>query len=209
VKLYEYFRSAASYRVRIALNLKGVRTESVHIHLLRDEQFAPAFRALNPQGRVPALVLEDATVLVQSPAILEWLEEVYPAPALLPRDAVARARVRGIAAMIACDVHPLNNVGVTAYLRAALGADDAAVGAWGAHWVSVGLAALEQMVEGPFCVGDAVTLADVHLVPQLFGARRVGVDVSAFPRLAAIEARCLALPAFAQARPVVLAGAAA
>ena len=203
MQLYEYFRSSASYRVRIALNLKGVDAEIVQVHLLRNggEQHAPTFRALNPQARVPALVLDDGTPLIQSPAILEWLEEQYPQPPLLPQGALARARVRGLAALIACDIHPLNNTSILAYLKGPLGQEEAAVGAWARHWISTGFAALEQMVDGPFCCGDAVTLADVYLVPQMANARRVETDLSPFPKLVAIEQRCLALEAIARARP--------
>ena len=203
MRLYEYFRSSASYRVRIALNLKGVAHEIIQVHLLQDggAQFRPEYTALNPQARVPSLVLDDGTVILQSPAILEYLEEVFPAPALLPEGPVARARVRAIAALIGCDIHPLNNLAVLGYLRQHFAADKNAVEAWYAHWISLGFAALEQMVGAPFCMGDDVTLADVMLVPQVANARRSDVDLSPFPRIVAIEQACLALPAFAAARP--------
>jgi maleylacetoacetate isomerase len=207
MKLYEYFRSSASYRTRIALNLKSVGYDIVQIHLLRAEQFDPAYRAINPQARVPALVRDDGATLIQSPAILEWLEEAYPEPALLPADLLARARIRGMAALIGCDIHPLNNSGVMVYLRQVLGLDDAAVGAWYAHWITLGFTALEQLVEGPFCAGENLSLADVYLVPQVANARRMKVDLSAFPKIVAIDARCLTLPAFADARPEVQAAA--
>jgi maleylacetoacetate isomerase len=203
MKLYEYFRSSASYRLRIALNLKQVTAQTMHIHLLRNggEQHSPAYRAINPQGRVPCLVLDDDTVLIQSPAILEWLEETFPQPPLLPTGALARAHVRGIAALIACDIHPLNNSSVLAYLKNELQQPQAAVDAWYAHWIRVGFEALEQMISAPFSCGDAVSLADVMLVPQVANARRMNVDLSPFPRIVAVEHTCLALAAFADARP--------
>jgi maleylacetoacetate isomerase len=203
MKLYEYFRSSASYRVRIALNLKRQTAEAVQIHLLRNggEQFAPAFRAINPQARVPALVLNDGATLIQSPAILEWLEETYPEPPLLPRDPVARARIRAMAALIACDIHPLNNLAVLAYLRDKFGQDEAAIGTWYRHWIALGFEALEQLVSAPFADGATLTLADVYLVPQVANARRQKLDLTPFPRIEAIEQACLALKPFADARP--------
>lgn len=205
MKLYEYFRSSASYRLRIALNLKRLPHESVHIHLLRNggEQHDPSYIAINPQGRVPTLALDDGTILIQSPAILEWLEETYPEPPLLPRSARARAHVRAMAALIACDIHPLNNSSVLAYLKNTLSQPQEAVDAWYAHWIKLGFAALEQMVSTPYCRGNEVTLADVMLVPQVANARRMKVDLESFPRIVAIEQNCLALPAFADARPEV------
>jgi maleylacetoacetate isomerase len=155
------------------------------VHLLRDggEQNAPAYRALNPQGRVPCLVLDDGTVLIQSPAILEWLEETYPEPPLLPKDPVQRAKVRGIGALVGCDIHPLNNVGPLNYLRNTFNADNAAIKAWAGHWVTQGFNAIEQLIEGgDFCVGSAPTLADVYLVPQVAGARRFKVPLDAWFR---------------------------
>lgn len=203
--LHEYYRSSASYRLRIALNVKQVAVETVQVHLLRGggEQHGAAFRAINPQGRVPCLVLDDGTTLIQSPAILEWLEEAYPEPPLLPHDAMARARVRGLAALIACDIHPLNNTSVLGYLRNDLGQSPEAAQAWCAHWIQLGFAALEQMVGAPYCCGEAVTLADVMLVPQVANARRSNVDLAPFPRIVAIEQACLALKPFADARPEV------
>ena len=208
MKLFEYFRSSASYRLRIALNFKGVAYDRVQIHLLRDEQFSPSYRAINPQARVPTLVTDDGLTLVQSPAILEWLEETYPAPPFLPADPASRARIRGMAALIACDIHPLNNSGVMVYLRKTLALDDAAVNAWYAHWITLGFTALEQMVDGPYCAGEAMSLADVHLVPQVANARRMHVDLTAFPKIVAIDALCLQHKAFADARPEVQAAAA-
>ena len=201
--LYEYYRSSASYRTRIALNLKGLSYDLVQIHLLRDEQFSASYRALNPQARVPTLVDDDGIALMQSPAILEWLEEVYPEPAFLPADALARARIRGMAALIGCDIHPLNNSGVMVYLRKTLSLDEAAVGAWYAHWITLGFSALEQMVQAPYCAGDTLSLADIYLVPQVANARRMHVDLTAFPKIVAIDAACLQIKAFADARPEV------
>jgi maleylacetoacetate isomerase len=201
--LYEYFRSSASYRMRIALNLKGLSYDIVQIHLLKDEQFSPWYRALNPQARVPTLVGDDGLTLIQSPAILEWLDETHPEPAFLPHDAVARARIRAMAALIGCDIHPLNNSGVMVYLRKTLGLDESAVSAWYAHWITLGFTALEQMVAGPYCAGETLSLADIYLVPQVANARRMNVDLAAFPKIVAIDALCLEHKAFADARPEV------
>jgi len=206
MKLYDYFRSSAAYRVRIALKLKNLPYESVPVHLLRGggEQHAPSFRAINPQELVP--VLEDAgRVLTQSLAIIEYLEETHPHPPLLPDDAAGRARVRALALQIACDIHPLNNSRVLSYLKRDLGIDEAGVARWYRHWVELGLAALEQSIAaggvGRFCHGDQPTVADVCLVPQLFNARRFECDLSGMPRLIAVDAACQALPAFAAAHP--------
>ena len=204
--LHGFFRSAASWRVRIALAFKGVRARQISRHLRRGEQRDPAYLALNPQGLVPALELGDGTVLTQSLAIIEWLEEAHPEPPLLPPpgDAVRRARVRGFALVLAADTHPLQNLGVLARLRDGEGRPEEAVRSWAAEANAAGLAACESLVRavpGPFCFGAAPTLADVCLVPQLGNARRFGVDVSRFPRLLAAEAACAALPAFAGAEP--------
>jgi maleylacetoacetate isomerase len=206
LKLYDYFRSSAAYRVRIALELKGVAPERAFVHLRHGAQHGADYRALNPQGLVPALVTDDGAVLTQSLAIIEWLDETHPEPPLLPRTPDERARVRALALAIACDIHPLNNLRVLKYLTGEMGQTDAARDAWYAHWCEVGLAALEaQLVRdastGRFCHGDAPTLADICLVPQLANARRVDLDLTPFPTLLAIEAACLALPAFAAAAP--------
>jgi maleylpyruvate isomerase len=203
IVLHGYFRSAASWRVRIALGLKGVAVRPVFHHLRRGEQRDPAYLALNPQGLVPALELDDGTVLTQSLAIIEWLDDAYPEPKLLPADPVRRARVRAFALVLAADTHPLQNLGVLARLRG-MGRPEAEVQAWAADANAAGLAACEALLEGapgPFCFGAAPTLADICLVPQLGNARRFGVDVTRFPRLLAAEAACLALPAFADAVP--------
>lgn len=201
--LHGYFRSAASWRVRIALGLKGVAVRHVFHHLRRGEQRDPAYLRLNPQGLVPALELEDGRVVTQSLAIIEWLDETYPEPPLLLADPVLRAQVRAFALVLAADTHPLQNLGVLARLRA-IGRPEDEVQAWAADMNRAGLSACEALlagVSGPFCFGAAPTLADVCLVPQLGNARRFGVDVAQFPRLLAAEAACMALPAFAEAVP--------
>lgn len=200
MRLYTYFRSSAAYRVRIALNLKGVAYESVPVHLVRNEHLAADYLDVNPQGRVPALEADGAT-LIQSPAILEYLEERFPQPPLLPADPAERARVRAAAAVIACDVHPVNNLSVLRRLKA-MGHSQDEIDAWIRHWIGEGFKALEALVgEGPFCFGPAPTLADVYLVPQLYNARRFSTPLDAYPKILAAEAACLALPAFSQAAP--------
>jgi maleylacetoacetate isomerase len=207
LKLYTYWRSSAAYRVRIALALKGLAYEAVPTHLLRNggEQLQPAYRALNPQGLVPALD-HDGFVLSQSLAICEYLEEIEPEPPLLPRDTRDRAVVRSMALAVACDIHPLNNLRVQQYLRTELGQPDEAVTRWVRHWIASGFEALESLVarhslDGRYCFGDAVSLADVCLVPQVANARRAQLDLAAFPRLVAVSSHLEALPAFAAARP--------
>ncbi|MGH7080753.1 MAG: maleylacetoacetate isomerase [Acetobacteraceae bacterium] len=203
MKLHGYFRSSASWRVRIALNLKGVTVVHVPHHLRRGEQRSPDYLALNPQGLVPALELDDGRVLTQSLAIIEWLEENFAAPRLLPRESIARAEVRAFAMVLAADTHPLQNLRVLVRLRA-MGRAEADVQAWAAEVNATGLAACEALLAqspGPFCIGDAPTMADICLVPQLGNARRFGVDVRRFPRLLRCEAAAAALPAFAAAAP--------
>lgn len=200
--LHGYFRSAASWRVRIALALKDVPARQVFHHLRRGEQRAPGYLALNPQGLVPALELPDGTVLTQSIAIIEWLDETVPVPPLLPADPVPRARARAFALVLAADTHPLQNLGVLARLRAK-GWAEPDVQEWAADANRAGLAACSALLAAPapFCFGVQPGLADICLVPQLGNARRFGVDVSAYPRLLDIEAACMALPAFADAVP--------
>ena len=202
MRLHGYFRSSAAYRVRIALNLKGLKVEHLSHHLRKGEQRAPEYLKLNPQGLVPTLVTDDGRALTQSLAIIEWLDETHPNPPLLPKDAFQRARVRAFAYAIACDIHPVQNLKVLGRARA-LGGEEAAQD-W-AKWANAeGLAACEALVgadPGPFCFGTTPTLADMCLVPQLANARRFGVDVSAFPRLLEAETACKALPAFADAAP--------
>ena len=201
MKLYTYFRSSAAYRVRIALNLKGLPYEAIPVHLVRREQKSPAFLAVNPHGRVPALDL-DGEILVQSPAILEYLEEVYPEPPLLPRDPLRRARVRAAAALIACDIHPLNNLGPLSYLKRTLRQEQPAIDAWYAHWVTEGFGALEAMLEpGPFAFGAEPTMADLYLVPQVANARRFDVAIESYPKIQAVDEACAAHDAFRAAAP--------
>lgn len=208
MKLHNYYRSSASYRVRIALNLKGVPFEYRSVHLSRGggEQLTPAFRELNPLSLVP--VLEDgAERLTQSLAILEYLDEVYPEPPLLPQSPAERARVRALALTVACEIHPLNNLRVLNYLSTELDLSPEAKTRWYQHWVELGLTALEaQLRQGPdggFCHGDTPGLADCCLIPQLFNARRFNCDLTRFPTLTRIEARCTELPAFREAAPEV------
>jgi maleylpyruvate isomerase len=206
MKLYDYFRSSAAYRVRIALNLKGVDAHREFVHLVKGQQRADAYLAVNRQGLVPALVTDEHVVLTQSLAIIEWLDEVHRAPALLPDDAFARARVRSIAMAIACDIHPLNNLRVLNYLSNTLGLSDEQKNGWYRYWVDIGFEALEQQLAGDaltgeFCHGDAPTLADVCLVPQVANARRYKIDLLPYPTIVRIDARCRELPAFANAAP--------
>jgi maleylpyruvate isomerase len=204
MKLYTYFRSSAAYRARIALNLKGISAEPVFIHLTKDggKQHSPEYRAVNPQGRVPSLTLDNGEVLLQSPAIIEYLDETHPRPPFLPADPVERARVRAFAAVIGCDIHPLNNLAPLQYLRRVLKQEQPAIDAWYHHWVIEGFTALEGMIRpGPYCFGGNVTLADIYLVPQVYNARRLKVPLDKFPKLVAADAELLKLPAFDQARP--------
>jgi maleylpyruvate isomerase len=203
MKLHGYFRSSASYRVRIALNLKGLAAEHLSHHLRKGEQRDPAYLALNPQGLVPTLIDDAGYALTQSLAIIEWLDETHPTPALLPSDALQRARVRAFALAIACDIHPVQNLKVLTRLRE-LGHTEDEVTGWAAWANREGLAACETLIadqSGPFCFGAAPTLADVCLVPQLANARRFGVRVEDFPRLLAAETAARSLKAFADAAP--------
>ncbi|MDE2579187.1 MAG: maleylacetoacetate isomerase [Hyphomicrobiales bacterium] len=200
--LYGYFRSSAAWRVRIALGLKNLHVTHVHRHLRRGEHNAPDYLALNPQGLLPALQLDDGRILTQSLAIIEWLDETWPQPPLLPSDPYDRARVRAFALAIACDIHPLQNLRVLGRVKAAAGEE--AGQRWAADVNREGLAACEKLIAsepGPFCFGASPTLADICLMPQLGNARRFGVDVAAFPRLLAAETAARALPAFALAAP--------
>ena len=207
MKLHGYFRSSATYRVRIALNLKGLTSEAVVVDLRApaSAQHTPQFRALNPHGLIPVLT-DGAHTLTQSLAIIEYLEETHPEPPLLPRAAAARAQVRSLALAVACDIHPLNNLRVLDYLRSPLGHDEAAISGWYAHWIAVGFTALEEQArrlsgDGRHLYGTSVTLADVCLVPQMYNAQRFRCDVEPYPTLRAICAHLQSLPAFARAAP--------
>lgn len=204
MKLYGYFRSSAAYRVRIALNLKGIAYENGFVHLLRDggEQNRPEYLARNPQGLVPALELDDGKVLTQSLAILEYLDETHPEPPFLPPGAAGRAQVRAIALAVACDIHPLNNLRVLQYLRHRLAQEKAAVDEWYRHWITLGFDAIEQMIaEDGYCFGGKVSLADVCLIPQIANARRYEIGLEPWPRIRKVEEVCGAIPAFAAAHP--------
>lgn len=201
--LHGYWRSSASYRVRIALGLKGLGYEPAAHDLRKGEQKAANYLALNPQGMVPALQVGDR-VLIQSPAILEWLEETHPEPPLLPQAADDRARVRAMAALVGCDIHPLNNLRVLRSLRNDFGADQQTVDAWAARWIAPGFDALESLVRrdgAGWSFGDAPTLADCYLIPQLYSARRFNLDLTPWSALLAVEARALDHPAFVAAHP--------
>jgi maleylacetoacetate isomerase len=204
LKLYSYFRSSAAYRVRIALNLKGVAFETIPVHLTRDggAQHAPEYRAVNPQQRVPALVLPSGEVLLQSLAIIDYLDEVYPDPPLLPTDAIERARVRAVAQIIACDIHPLDNLAPLNYLRSELNAAQEAVRAWYHYWITTGFAAVEELIRpGPYAFGAHVTLADTCLVAQVANARRFRVPLEKFPKILGADQAARKHSAFDAARP--------
>jgi maleylpyruvate isomerase len=205
MKLHGYFRSSAAYRVRIALNLKNLAAQQAFIHLRRGEQNADLYLAMNPEGLLPTLE-HDGHRLSQSLAIIEYLEETFPQPPLLPAKPGDRAHVRGIALAIACDIHPLNNLRVLKYLKGELGQDQAQVDRWYAHWIATGLAALEARLArdartGTFCMGEAPGLADICLVPQIHNAERMQCNLDAYPVLRRIAAAARALPAFAAAAP--------
>jgi maleylacetoacetate isomerase len=204
VTLYSFFRSSAAYRVRIALNLKGIAYDTAPVHLIKDggHNRRPEFRAVNPQMRVPALVAPTGEVLIQSLAIIEYLDETHPDPPLLPKDPIGRAQVRALAQIIACDIHPLNNTGPLRYLKHQMHQEQIAIDSWYHHWVRAGFEALEELVRpGPYACGTRVTLADIFLVPQVANARRLKVPLDKFPKIVGIEAACLGLPAFDRARP--------
>jgi maleylpyruvate isomerase len=207
VKLHGFFRSGSSHRLRIALNLKGLMYEYIAVNLRSEEHLSARYKALNPQGFVPTLEA-DGQVLIQSPAVIEWLEERYPTPALLPADSLGRARARAFAAIVGCDIHPVNNRRILEYLRGRLGCDQVTIDAWCATWITAGFDAIEALLaadqaRGNYCVGHAPTLADVYLVPQVESARRFRVDVSRWPRISAIDAACSQLDAFRVAAPAL------
>ena len=206
MKLYNFLRSGTSHRLRIALNLKGLATDYVAVDLRAEEHLKATFKAIHPQGFVPALDTGEQ-VLIQSPAIIEWLEEKYPTPALLPQDPDARAHVRALAAIVGCDVHPINNRRILEYLRKHFGANEDAINAWCATWITDGFQAYEALLaadttRGAFSYGTAPTLADVYLVPQIESARRFKVDLTQWPLISAVEAACMQLDAFKNAAPM-------
>jgi maleylacetoacetate isomerase len=202
MRLYSFATSSAAYRVRIALNLKQIAYETVSINITRGEQHGAEYRGLNPHGRVPALELDDGTVISQSLAIIDYLEQVYPQPPLYPADPVVRARALAVALTVATDIHPLNNMAPIGFLRDRLGVDQAARDQWYAHWVRDGLAAIEQMIDGDaYCFGPQPSVADICLIPQVFNARRYNVDIADLAKILAVDERARALPAFAAAHP--------
>jgi maleylpyruvate isomerase len=206
MKLYSFFRSGTSHRLRIALNLKGIVTDYVAVDMRTEEHLQEAFKAIHPQGFLPVLDTGEQ-MLIQSPAIIEWLEETYPTPALLPANASGRVHVRALAALVGCDIHPINNRRILQYLRNELGANEDAVNAWCATWIKDGFNAYEAILaadkkRGVFSYGDTPTLADVYLVPQVESARRFKVDLTQWPLIAAVEAACMQLDAFKYAAPM-------
>ena len=204
MKLFTYFRSSAAYRVRIAINLKGMDVEQASIQLRRGEHLAPAYGSLNPQRMVPAL-LDGPNILTQSLAIIDYLEDLRPEPPLLPPDPIDRAFVRGVALAVACDIHPINNQRVLNHLAKSCGADEGARIAWSQHWIAEGFAAIESALAkrgaGNYCFGGGPTLADICLIPQVYNAERAGTDMTAYPIIRRINHTCLELPAFAKAGP--------
>jgi maleylacetoacetate isomerase len=206
VKLYTFFRGSSPFRVRIALNLKGLAYEARSVHLAKGEQREPAYSAINPQSLVPALVLDDGQVLTQSLSIIEYLDETHPQPPLLPKDAFGRARVRMLSLIVACEIHPLNNTRTLAHLRKAMNQTEDQVNAWYRHWVADGLAKLESSLNhfpgtGRFCHGDSPTMADCCLVPQVFNAKRFDCDTKPYPTVVRIFDECMKLEAFDRAQP--------
>jgi maleylpyruvate isomerase len=204
VKLYSYFRSSAAYRARIALNLKGLSYEMAFVHLAKDggHNRRPDYRAINPQMKLPALALSGGEVLIQSMAIIAYLDEVYPEPPLLPAEALERAKVRAIAQIVACDIHPLNNTAPLRYLKHVLGHSQDEIDTWYHHWITEGFEAIEALIEpAPYTCGAQVTLADICLVPQVFNARRLKVPLDKFPKIVAADAACARIAAFDKARP--------
>ena len=207
MKLYNFWRSGTSHRLRIALNLKGLPYEYLAVHLGKEEHLKDAFKSVNPQQLVPALDTGEQ-VLIQSPAIIEWLEEQYPTPALLPADADSRARVRALAALVGCDIHPVNNRRILEYLRKTFGANEDAINAWCGTWITAGFDAYEALLaanpmRGRFSFGDSPTVADCYLVPQVESARRFKVDLTPYPLIRAVDAACAELDAFRRAAPAV------
>ncbi len=206
MKLYNFFRSGTSHRLRIALHIKGLDADYVALDLRKEEHLKAEFKAVNPQQLVPALALKDGTVLIQSPAIIEWLEERHPVPSLLPGDPEARAHVRALAAIVGCDIHPINNRRILEYLRKNFQADTDMINAWCGTWITAGFDAIETLLaadkqRGEFCYGHAPSMADVYLVPQVESARRFKVDLARWPLISAVDVACAQLDAFKRAAP--------
>ena len=208
MKLFTYYRSSAAYRVRIALNIKGLNVEAVPVHLVKDggQQKAPEYLDKNPQGLVPLLELDDESSITQSLAMIEYLDELHPEPSLIPGDALERAQVRALSLAIACDIHPLNNLRVLQYLTRELGSSDEQKNQWYQHWIQQGFTAVEKTLSqtslnGEFCITEQPTMADCCLIPQAYNAQRFKVDMSPYPLISSINEHCLSLPAFAQAAP--------
>ena len=206
MKMYGFFRSGTSHRTRIVLNLKQISYDLLPVSLMKNEHKNAAFQAINPQGFVPVLAINDQ-LLLQSPAIIEWLEETHPEHPLLPKDAIARAKVRALAAVVGCDIHPINNKRILDYLRNTLKLDDAQVQTWCQHWIDEGFSALETLLaadqnRGDFCYGHQPTLADAYLIPQVDSSKRFKVDMSKYPNIQRIYDACMALPAFQAAAPM-------
>jgi maleylacetoacetate isomerase len=204
-QLYTFFRSSTSFRLRIALAYKRLDYEPHYVSLPKMEHRIPSYRDMNPQGLVPLLV-EDGRILIQSMAVIEYLDEIYPEPPLMPKDPIGRSYVRAVSQIIGCEIHPLNNVRVLKHLKAQFGADEAATNAWYEHWITEGLSGLEgylarEGLSGDFCYGNTVTMADICLVPQIFNARRFNCALDAYPKLLAITDRCMTLDAFRAAEP--------
>jgi maleylacetoacetate isomerase len=205
LQLYTYFRSSAAFRARIAFNLKDITPEMISVHLTRNggAQFEDSYRAINPQMRVPAVKLDNGDILLQSLAIMEYLDETKPLPPFLPKDPVSRAKVRAVAQIISCDIHPLNNSSVLTFLRTQLNQPPEIVNTkWYHHWVMAGFDAIEPLLQpGPYCFGATVTIADICLVPQVYNARRFKVPLDKYPKIVAVDASCQKLPAFEKAKP--------
>src|SRR5690606_29397296 len=202
MKLYSFFRSSASYRVRIALALKGLPYETISIPMRDNSHRSESYRKVNPQQRLPTLELDDGTKLIQSLAIIEYLDAVYPEPRLIPEDPLERARVQAVAQIIGCDIHPLNNIGARNLLTSMFGADEKALDSWTAYWIREGFAAVDRLLEpGPYAFGERITLADLCIVPQVYNARRYNVPLDDFPRVVAVDAQARQHPAFQAAAP--------
>ena len=202
MKLYSFFRSSASYRVRIALALKGLNYETISIPMRDNSHRSESYRKINPQQRLPTLELDDGTKLIQSLAIIDYLDAVHPEPRLIPDDPLERARVQAVAQIIGCDIHPLNNTGTRSLLTSMFGADEKSLDSWTAYWIREGFAAIDRLIQpGPYAFGDRITLADICIVPQVYNARRYNVSLDEFPRVVAVDATARQHPAFLAAAP--------